>query len=331
MKVLQEAIRKVTIVKLSMQPSPPSPEVREKALELLRSKGGAARRKVERLLGWEGPGCMMQFQMAELLGVTKWQLNYILDRDYLRAKRKAERTAERDAKKIAFVTHISHKLQFSVALPEDWCVITDTHEWSWLAQEYLEYVRKSKPGKKPTRLLAYSRRSANIPMRPSTEFEERLAAKEEYEVLKAKAEQHARLESMATGLFQAEPADHTDDAFVEVTKLQLDSPLTALDLYELDKCLPEDVSWGNRPKNGMVVDGLSGVVYYYLMRHDHASQDEPVFFNVYLADGLEGWIISCQCRYADSYKTFRKYKPIFRHIIRSFKRLRIVRAEGPQA
>jgi DNA-binding CsgD family transcriptional regulator len=313
------------------QSNPPPLEVRAEALELLRSKGSVALNEVERLLGWESSFGMTNRQMAQKLDITEGQLKYLLYRDYLRVKAKERRIAESDAKKIAFVTHTSHKLRFSISLPENWRVITDTHEWSRLAQEYLEYFLHSKSKKKPTRFLAYARVSDDGRIRPLTDFEERLVAKEEYEERKANAEQHARLEQMATGIFQAELPDHKDEAFVEVTRLQLDGPLTALDLYELDKYLPEEVPWGSRSKKGMVVDGLSGVVYYHMMHYDDSPQDELVFFNVYLADGLEGWILSCQCRYGDFYfKTFTKYKPIFRHIISSFKRLRIVHTAGTQ-
>ncbi len=314
------------IVKPPGQQDSPPREVRAEALQLLRSKGRVALNEVERLLGWEKPFGMTNHQMAQKLGITEGQLKYLLHRDYLREKAKERRIAESDTKKIAFVTHTSHKLRFSISLPENWRVITDTHEWSQLAQEYLEYLLRSKSGKKPTRFLAYARVSDDGRIRPLTDFEERLVAKEEYEDRKVNAEQHARLEQMATGLFQAELPDHKDEVFVEVTKLRLDGPLTAHDLYQLDKHLPEEVPWGSRPNKGIVVDGLSGVVYYYMMRYDDSPQDEPVFFNVYLADSLEGWILSCQCRYGDFYfKTFTKYKPIFRHIISSFKRLRIVR------
>lgn len=319
------------MVKPLGQQNPPPPGVRAEALKLLRSKGSIALNEVERLLGWDRPFGMTNRQMAQKLGITEGKLKYLIHRDYLCAKARERRIAESDAKKTAFVTQTSHKLRFSISLPENWRVITDTHEWLQLAQEYLEYFVHSKPGKKPTRFMAYARVSDDGRIRTLTNFEERLVAKEEYEERKANTEQHAHLEQMATGLFQAELPDYKDDAFVEVTTLQLDGPLTALDLYKLDKQLPEEVSWGSRPEKGMVVDGLYGVVYYYMMRYDDSPQDEPVFLNVYLADGLEGWILSCQCRYGDFYfKTFTKYKPIFRHIISSFKRFRILRIAGTQ-
>lgn len=319
------------IVKSPGQPNPPATEARTEALKLLRSKGAVALNKVQKLLGWEGSIGMGQREMAQRLGITVGQLRYLLNRDYLRKKDKERRIAECDAEKIAFVTYTSHKHRFSISLPENWRVITDTYEWSRLAQEYLEHVSQSKPGKKPGRFLGYSRISEAGLIGKLTDFVERLVAKEEYERRKANAEQHARLEQMATGLFQAERPDHKDEAFVEVTKLQLDGPLTALNLYELDKCLPEEVAWGNRPKNGIVVDGLTGIVYYHMLHYDYSPQDEPVFFNVYLADGLEGWILSCQCRYGEPYfKTFKRYKPMFKRIISSFKRLRIVHTTETQ-
>ena len=304
---------------------PLPPESRSEVMKLLHSKGSVALNEVTRLLGWKGSYGITNHLIAQKLDITEGKLKYLLHRDYLSTKAKERRMAESNAKRIAFVTHISNKLNFSISLPENWRVITDTHEWSRLAQEYLEHFLESKPGENPMRFSRYSRLSDDGHIRPLTDFEERLVAKEEYRERKANAEQHARLEKMATGLFQAKLPDHNDEAFVEVTRMQLDSPLTALDLYELDKYLPEEVSWGNRPKKGMVVDGLSGVAYYHMMSYDHSPQDEPVFFNVYLADDLDGWILSCQCRYGDyNFKTFNRYKPIFRRIISSFKRLHIM-------
>lgn len=309
----------------------PSAEVRTEAINLLRSKGAAALKKVQKLLGWKSSIGMGQREMSQKLGISIGQLRYLLKRDYLRKKEKDRRIAESYAEKIEFTTYTSHKHRFSISLPENWRVITDTHEWSKLAQDYLEYFIQSKPGKKPMRFLGYSRISVDGRIRELTDFEERLVAKEEFEERRANAEQHVRIDKMATGLFQAELPDHKDEAFIEVIKLQMDGPLTALDLYELDKYLPEEIAWGNRPKNGIVVDGLSGVVYYHMMRYDYSPQDEIVFFNVYLADGLEGWILSCQCLCGDFYfKTFERYKPIFRRIISSFKRLRIVHTTETQ-
>lgn len=76
---------------------------------------------------------------------------------------------------------------------------------------------------------------------------------------------------MTIGLFQAAPPDDKDDAFVEITKLRMDSTLTSLDLYSLDTRLRGAVPWGNRPNKGLVVDGLHGIVYYFVMNTGDAQ------------------------------------------------------------
>jgi len=199
-------------------------------------------------------------------------------------------------------------------------VITDTEEWSRIAQEYLEHLLHLKPATKPARALAYGRVTEDGKIRPLTEFEERLRAKEEHEELVADAERHARLERMETGLFQAKALADKDHVFLEVTKLQLDGPLTALDLYKLDKYPAEMVPSGSRPKNGMIVDGLHGVVYYFVMNvFNEKAEVWPRFFNVYLSERNEGWKLSCNC----PFNTFEKYRPLFRRIICGFRRLRM--------
>lgn len=305
------------MVNTSEQIKPLPSEVCAEVLKLLRSKGHLALREVERLMGWESPIGMTNHIMAQRLGITENQLKYLLHRHYLSKKEKAQRLAERDVKNIAFATHTSRMLGFSISLPADWRVITDTCEWSRLAHEYLELVLRSERPEKPTR--AWFRNGAAV----TNPQELQRLAEEEFDERKADAKRHARLEQMATGLFQAEPPASEDAPFVEVTKLRLDGPLTALELYKLDKHLPEMVPWGSRPTKGMIVDGLPGVVYYFIMDAGEATQKQPVFFNVYLAHSDEGWILSCQCRYGDFFfKTFTRYKPVFRRIIGSFQRLR---------
>lgn len=291
---------------------------------MIRSKGSKALNKVEKLLGWDRQIGMPIRQVAENLGITKHQLDYLLNRDYLSQKAKERRVAEKVSAKIRYVTHTSRKLRFSISLPKDWCVTTDTLEFAHVAQELLENILQQKSIKRPSGTYG-CRVTEDGHMRPLTELEEWQAAKQEHENKIANAEQHSRLERLATGLFQAELPNHKDEAFVEITKLRLDGPMDALDLYKLDKYLPEDVAWGNRPSKGMVVDGLSGVVYYHMMRYSISPRSEPVFFRVYLADGLEGWILSCDCRHGD--KTFEHYKPIFKRIIKSFRRIRTISSE----
>jgi hypothetical protein len=309
---------------------PTSPELRAQALGLLREKGHLALREVEKLLGWERPFGMLQRVMAGHLGISGGQLKRLIQGQYLKIKEKELRGAERNAKAITLVPQISHELGFSISLPAGWRVVTDTEEFVHLAQEYSEMIQRSKPDRVPTHPVVVPRRANVSGVKNVVDLTGRLRAKREHEERKGEADRHARLERMSVGLFQAAPPDDEDEPFVEITKLRLESPLTALDLYNLDKHLPEAVPWGNRPSKGLVVDGLQGVVCYFAMNtwepqptHGTYSK-EPAFFNVYLAEELEGWHISCQCRCGDAYmKTFQKYKPIFRRVIDSFQRLQV--------
>lgn len=305
-----------------------SPERRALALKLLHEKGHLALQEVERLLGWERPIGMPQRVMAAHLGISEGQLKRLIKRQYLQSKERQQRGAEGAAKAIALVPQISQKLGFSISLPTGWRVITDSETFVPLAEEYSRMMQHSQPGKVPKRRMVFPRRADLRDVKNVVDLTDRLQAQREHEERVDEAERHARLERMSVGLFQAAPAAHNDEPFVEITKLRLDDPLTALDLYNLDKHLPEAVPWGNRPSKGMTVDGLQGVVYYFAMNTGEARATyeayikQPAFFNVYLAEDLEGWLISCQCRCGEAYmKTFQQYKPTFRRIIGSFRRL----------
>jgi len=133
------------------------------------------------------------------------------------------------------------------------------------------------------------------------------------------ARKRDELEQMMTGVFEATPVDSDDEELgVLVTKLKLSKSMTALELYNLDKPLPEDVPWGNRPSKGINVDGLHGVKYYYVLDTGETTngQELPKYFNVYLAESGEGWIISCTCKV----RSYDNYKPFFDRIIGSFRR-----------
>src|SRR6266496_127348 len=135
------------------------------------------------------------------------------------------------------------------------------------------------------------------------------------------AENRASLAQMGRGLFEVSPSNSEDEVSVEVTKLKLTNPMVARKLYELDKLPPEQVPTGSRPSKGMVVDGLHGVAYYFLFNTGETNKmrEMPKFFNVYLAENDEGWIIACSCKAG----TFNKYKPVFKRIIGSFRRIEI--------
>ena len=305
-----------------------SQERRELALKLLREKGHIALREAESLLGWERPVSMAQRVMAAHLGISEGQLKRLIKRQYLQGKKKEQRGAKGDAKAIALVPRSSKKLAFGISLPAGWQVIIDTEEFVHLAEEYREMMKRSQPDKVPTRRVAFPRRTKLSGIRNVAVLTDRLQAKREHEERKDEAERHARLERMAVGLFQAAPPHNDDELFVEISKLRLESPLTALDLYTLDKHLAGAAPWGSRPSKGLTVDGMQGVLYYFVMGSDEARRTseaytkQAAFFNVYLTDGLEGWLISCQCRSGEAYmKTFQRYKAIFRRIIESFRRL----------
>lgn len=297
-------------------------------MKLLREKGRLALRELEKLLGWDSPVGMLNRVMAGHLGISEGQLKRLIQGQYLQAKERQQRRAERDAKAITLVPQISQKLGFSISLPAGWQVITDTEEFVHLAQEYSELMQRSQPDRVSRHRVIFPRRPDVRSVKNVVDLTDMLQAKMEYEERKAEAERHARFERMTVGLFQTTPPNDDDEAFVEITKLRLESPLTAMDLYNLDKDLPEAVPWGNRPSKGLVVDGLQGVVYYFAMNSGEARQTyetctkQPAFFNVYLAENLERWLISCQCRCGEAYmKTFQQYKPRFRRIIGSFRRL----------
>ncbi|MDE2229703.1 MAG: hypothetical protein KGL11_11780 [Alphaproteobacteria bacterium] len=191
---------------------PLPPEVRSKALKLLRFKGHLALSEIERLTGWESPTGMTNHVMAQQLGITERQFKYLLWRHDLREKEKERRLAERDAKNVAVATHTSHKLGFSILLPANWRVITDALEWSRLANEYLQHLLHSKPPEEPTSLPWQTRVEFSESGEPVPRDLKRLA-EEELEERLVYAERHAQLEQMATGLFQAEPLDGDDGAF----------------------------------------------------------------------------------------------------------------------
>jgi len=122
------------------------------------------------------------------------------------------------------------------------------------------------------------------------------------------------------GLFQVCHSNENDEycAMAEVVKLKLVSPISALELYKLDKPAQEAVPLANRPHHEMMVDGMSAVKYFYVFDPGEFSElsKMPKFLNVYLTDDTEGWIISCSC----TASRFNEFKPVFASIIDSFKR-----------
>lgn len=147
--------------------------------------------------------------------------------------------------------------------------------------------------------------------------------KEQYEREQEQRRQAERrreeLAQMELGYFEASPANDEDYLSVEVTKLKLTRAMTPLELYQLDKPIPEVLPWGNRPSKGITVDSLQGIKYYYVFDTGETRNmaEMPRFFNVYLTEMDVGWIISCSCKAG----AFPKYKGIFTTIVGSFRRI----------
>jgi len=273
------------------------PEIRHKALEMLRSRGHRALREVEELLGWESSIGMFQSHMDRKLGVTIWQLQYMLFRDKLQKDAKERRIAEKKARNIDYKIYTSSKLKFSIAFPADWRVTTDVL-WAELDGITLEQ--------------AYAAFSKMFPDSVKS-MEDYKRERDELEAQRSKSTQ------MELGLFQAILHNSEDDLSVEVTKLEFTKPRTAIELYESDKPPEEQVPIGNRPSKGINLDGLHGVKYYYVFNTGETNKmwEMPKFFNVYLTENKVGWIISCSCKEG----AFKNYKPVFESIISSFQRI----------
>lgn len=92
------------------------------------------------------------------------------------------------------------------------------------------------------------------------------------------AKNSSALSRMQIGLFEASPTHNPDDVHIVIAKLRLEEPLTAFDLYTMDKPPPEDVPWGSRPANGIEIDGMHGEIYYYIPRSDEKPQERKRSF-----------------------------------------------------
>lgn len=375
------------------------PEIRHKALGMLRSRGYRALSEVEQLLRGSQVIRMTLRRMAQQLGITEGQLHYMLFRKEIRKQAKERRIAEKEARNTKYMTYTSSKLKFSLSFPADWRVTTDMlqieSDGITLEQAYadfqkmfpdsgvsLEDYRREVDEWEPQREIpaeeAYQRLLEEERAKAArfkefkkayerdrrqayrlffekllgTPLDEEIKAlasrqlsaenayngliedpqtflvsfsefKEQYEwdqrERRASEEKRAKLSQMEQGLFEASHPNSEDAPSVEVTKLKLTKPMTALELYQLDKPPPEHVPTGSRPSKGIDVDGLHGVKYYYVFDTGDTRKiwEMPKFFNIYLVDNDTGWIISCSCKD----EAFKNYKPVFERIIGSFRRI----------
>jgi len=317
-----------------------SQDVRSKALELLRSQGWKALRDVEKMLGWESNFGMINYRMATQLGIKEHQLKYLLYRRERQEEGRQRRKAKKAARDLELTTYTSSKLKFVISYPVGWTATTDalhTESEGVDVEKVYEAFKKELPNFEMT--LEEFRKEVEEP-----EYEKDLSAEEAYKRLldregddvvsfpefkkifeqdllqrKQTEEKMAQLAQMELGLFHACPPDSEDDVNVEVAKLSLSRPMTAMELYELHKPPYQWVPIGNRPSKGIDVDGLYGVKYYYIFNTGETDKmwEMPKFFNVYLVENDEGWIISCSC----IEMAFINHKPIFERIIDSFRRI----------
>lgn len=241
---------------------------------------------------------------------------------------------KKKGEKVEYVGYTSSRLRFSISIPSDWRVHTDRLEVEPgpSQEEVYEVFRQTFPdstmsledfkkaGKPPTAEEAYeelSEEEKTLVRFP--EFKEQYEWEQEQE--REKERKRAELIQIE-GYFGASSSTDKDDyPSVEVTRLKLTRPMTPLELYQLDKPGPDPIAvpWGNRPSKGVIVDGLQGVKYYYIFNTGETryTAEMPKFFNVYLAEGQIGWIISCSC----IARAFSKYKSIFTTIVDSFRRI----------
>lgn len=301
-----------------------APAVRHRALELLRAYGHQAIKDVEKMLGWESHIRMPGHRMAQLLGITKDKLRYMLNRTELKKKAKERRLAEKEARHVTFTTYTSNNFKFTISFPSDWRVTTDT---LWAEgknispEQFYEAIQKKLQASGLSIDDTGSRIDHQKAKKEITAEEayQKLLEKDVYEWRlqrqRQKGESEAELHQMELGIFTVSSSDSENSPNVDITKLRLTKSMTALDLYEMDKPLSEHALTGNRSKWGIDVDGLHGEKYYYIP----AICDIwlPKFLNVYLTDSDEGWIISCSCK-ADA---FNHYKAVFERIINSFRRI----------
>ena len=297
-------------------------QVRRKALELLRTHGYRAIEDIERIFGWERPIRMPAHRMAQLLGITKNQLRYLLFRTELKKKAKESRRAKKEARNVLFTTYTSNRFKFTISYPSDWRVSADTlwSEGNDINPEQFNVIIQKGPMASGLNIdhteerIDAQKAKKEIPAEYSfpklKEYHEWLLQRQ-----KQKDEDEAELHRMELGLFTISSSNSDDFPSIDIVKLGLTKPLTAFELYEMDKPLSEHVLTGNRSKWGIDVDGLHGEKYYYIPAiHDNWL---PKFLNVYLTVGNDGWIISCSCK-AD---VFDHYKPVFERIINSFQRV----------
>ena len=258
-------------------------ETKEKALDLLYEHGYRALREVEQMLGGRE---YTNYELSQALGVTQSKIKYLMYRKERLEKSRLRTQNLKTSKALSLEEYRCDALGFSISLPADWKV----HGTRTLVDELdaIDDIRAAfeQAGYNVDRGLIRDgilSRSSNMGVAPSE-----------------------------VSIFLAEQPGSLARAELEVVKIQLKEPLTALRFYELDKLPAEEVVWGNRPGRTKQIDNLETVKYYYCPSHL-----EPKFSNLYMVDDLTGWVVSAFCE--NNY--FDQYKFIFERIQTSFRRL----------
>ena len=275
-----------------------SAHIREEAIQLLRSQGYRALSQVEKLLDWDSDFGMTNKAMAYQLGLKDHQLKYLIFRKEIREREKKKNIARKEVRTINLVEYQSTSLGFKITAPRDWRICVDGYQSEKeiaktidiIYKEYLKTVSKPRLSRNDFRFLA----------------------DRNFDALKF------GVSAEKVGAFSAVPLSTLGDVGLDVVKIEFDSPIAdSIELYELDKRSQEDVMWGNRPSRKVNVDGMPGIKYYFVPYGLSANTTHWLkYYNLYLADGNMGWIISCMCEV----RFFVKYKPIFEKIVLSFER-----------
>lgn len=281
-----------------------SPQDRATALELLRNKKGPRRfKQVEKLLGWNESHCMPFTKMARALGLTLGQFRWLIDRDSISAQQERRRAVSKDADKVPLTLRSSQELRFSIMLPRAWR--TDYVLAPYAPENQFLYWEQF--------LMWQAMEEAREQWGADDPLSDPITT-----------ERRRQLMTMRVGMFRAWPKNRKDAAALTVTRLQLTEPLTALEIYRADKPHWRAVGWAYRAPKTIDIDGAQAICYQYEPLGAAGIAQLPIFMNIYLAEGTEGWIFACSCREGGRRSTFEKYRPLFQRIARSFRRIHAV-------
>ncbi|MGD0339932.1 MAG: hypothetical protein ABSB78_14220 [Bacteroidota bacterium] len=285
-------------------------EIRARIFELLNNGSSTALKEIEVILGWKSNGMCMPFSLiARKIGITPSKIYYILNHKHQNEKDKLRRIAKRKANNIDFVRYHSEILHFSINLPHSWSVIQDS-------------MINPLNGEDPDKIINQINREMPEDIRTNTVIP--IIFFTRINIINL-----VQLASMTNAIFRSSSGNVKDDPAVEIALLYFSKPMTAMDIYELSKPPHHFVPTGSRPKNGIIVDGMEGVKYYYTFIEKDKNRDQVYqkFLNIYLTEKMRGWIISC----SSLYDQFLINRPLFDKVIISFIRDKFLITAQPVA